>query len=290
MKDKKALFSLLACPQCFSALTLKEPENLHCGTCIRDYKIVKGAPVLFTPETESAVESSLKSLEKRRTSAPAWVKKVKAVLDPPSLYCMNVQERIVGEYITPLLEAGKSVLHIGSKRENVGDTAINLDISPYFENVDIVCDAHRLSFRDGSIDAVYIPGVLEHVMDPEKIVSEIHRVLAPGGMVIAGVPFIQGYHPDPLDLRRYTADGVALLFRSFKKVDAGAGGGPGSALAWVLQEYISILLSFNSMYLYRFWQVVAGWLVFWLKYTDILLSSNRFAVNIAGATYFVGKK
>ncbi len=44
-------------------------------------------------------------------------------------------------------------------------------------------DAHRLPVRDGVFDVAYARYVLEHVHDPQQVLSELRRVLRPGGTV-----------------------------------------------------------------------------------------------------------
>lgn len=49
-------------------------------------------------------------------------------------------------------------------------------------------DAHRLDFKDRSFNAVCALEVLEHVYEPEKVLTEIKRVLKKGGYAVLLVP------------------------------------------------------------------------------------------------------
>ena len=51
-----------------------------------------------------------------------------------------------------------------------------------------VADVRRLPFRDGSFDAVYSMGTIEHFEGTETALREIRRVLRPGGRAVIGVP------------------------------------------------------------------------------------------------------
>jgi len=46
----------------------------------------------------------------------------------------------------------------------------------------VLADATALPFADGSFDRVHASWLLEHVGDPLKVLAEVRRVLAPGGM------------------------------------------------------------------------------------------------------------
>ncbi|MEP6737048.1 MAG: class I SAM-dependent methyltransferase [Chryseolinea sp.] len=52
-------------------------------------------------------------------------------------------------------------------------------------------DIHAMPFNDNSFDLVLCNHVLEHVQDDIKAVSEITRVLRPGGLAILQVPFFR---------------------------------------------------------------------------------------------------
>ena len=69
----------------------------------------------------------------------------------------------------------------------------------------IVCDGHDLPFADCSFDAVVCQAVLEHVIDPYRVVSEIERVLKPSGLVYSEIPFIQQVHEGAYDFTRHSS-------------------------------------------------------------------------------------
>lgn len=87
---------------------------------------------------------------------------------------------------------------------------------------DIVGDIHSLPFPENSVDAIICIAVLEHVEEPTKAVSEIYRVLKPGGYCYFYTPFLYYYHPCKgyyQDFYRFTYDGVKYLTRNFSQVE-----------------------------------------------------------------------
>ena len=67
---------------------------------------------------------------------------------------------------------------------------------------------------DGSIDAVLSTQVLEHVADPVIYLAECARVLRPGGRLLLSTHGIMVYHPDPVDLWRWTGAGLRRAVES----------------------------------------------------------------------------
>ena len=61
-----------------------------------------------------------------------------------------------------------------------------LDMAPS-GSVDVVGDARNMPFSDASMDVILITQVLEHVPEPIAVISEIRRVLKPGGTLLLSV-------------------------------------------------------------------------------------------------------
>ena len=57
-------------------------------------------------------------------------------------------------------------------------------------------EVDHLPFEDESFDGVVLDNVLEHLSEPARLLSEIKRVLMPGGRVLVGVPGTLGYTCD----------------------------------------------------------------------------------------------
>jgi len=51
-----------------------------------------------------------------------------------------------------------------------------------------VGDAEDLPFRDGTFEAIFCSEVMEHLENPDKMLSEVRRCLTPGGYAVVMVP------------------------------------------------------------------------------------------------------
>lgn len=80
------------------------------------------------------------------------------------------------------------------------------------DNVHIFSPLHEIPLPDGHFDTILCIAVLEHVINPVDVVRELTRVLRPGGILVASVPFLQPEHKVPTDFQRYTHDGLEVLF------------------------------------------------------------------------------
>lgn len=75
---------------------------------------------------------------------------------------------------------------------------------------------------DHAYDVIFCSGVLEHVDDTAAALREIWRVLAPGGVLLLGVPFRQPIHRAPYDFWRFTTHGIQQILADYT-VDAVVG-------------------------------------------------------------------
>jgi len=70
--------------------------------------------------------------------------------------------------------------------------------------VDVIADVSRLPFTTGSLGMVYASHVLEHVVHLDDAMREIHRVLRPGGLLVARVPYGLRYLYDPFHFHAFS--------------------------------------------------------------------------------------
>lgn len=76
---------------------------------------------------------------------------------------------------------------------------------------EVVGDAIALPFAGASADAILCTEVIEHVVEPETLLKEAHRVLKPGGSLLLSAPFTWHVHDEPHDYWRFTQYGLRLL-------------------------------------------------------------------------------
>jgi SAM-dependent methyltransferase len=78
-------------------------------------------------------------------------------------------------------------------------------------NLDAFADGLHLPFPTAAFDTVLCTEVLEHVPEPLVLLTEVARVLCPGGLLILTTPQTWGLHEVPHDYYRYTEYGLRYL-------------------------------------------------------------------------------
>ncbi|MBA4137399.1 MAG: hypothetical protein C0518_08810 [Opitutus sp.] len=160
---------------------------------------------------------------------------------PPIDYEL-IEHRAKGRLRGLVLNAGagwRDVSHL------VDGQLVNQDLRYGVEertNIHIFSPLHSIPRPDATFDTILCIGVLEHVENPEEIVPEFFRVLKPGGLVVASVPFLQPEHMSPTDFQRYTRDGLDRLFRhhGFEIVEVKSIFTVYHTLHWIVHEWLAL--------------------------------------------------
>jgi SAM-dependent methyltransferase len=269
----------VACPSCHEALG----EPLSCAACGRS-GTREGTRLNFGGLDEAEVRGDplnrVKETAKHRLGRayPLAISALSPVLSRnlvrPFLRTFDLDRELVAD--------------LGSGTHRHDPRVICVDGSAY-SNVDLVSDLKTLPIADGALSGVLSIAVLEHVPDPAAHVAEMHRVLAPGGRVLCYVPFLAPFHASPHDYHRWTRSGLATLFGDFEMLRVRVGAGPTSALLWMLEEWLALVLSLGSRRLYRILTPLM-WVLSPLKIIDVLLARHLEASVVASGFVIEARK
>jgi SAM-dependent methyltransferase len=126
--------------------------------------------------------------------------------------------------LTQAYAGGNEIVGVDADREALAE-AQKLGIETRWADLD---DA--LPFADASFDVVVAGELLEHLRDPQRVASEVLRVLRPGGTFVGSVPnayrlknrlrFLRGQKPenDPTHLQMFSPGDVRALLEGFEDV------------------------------------------------------------------------
>jgi SAM-dependent methyltransferase len=124
--------------------------------------------------------------------------------------------------------AGKRILEVGSGRHDLGQDAFSFkavfDPSNEFVQSDVVpeygheiVDIRTMSFEE-EFDVILCLYVLEHILELEDAVRNMHRALTPGGILVIAVPHLYPYHDEPTDYWRFTEHALRRMLADFGTV------------------------------------------------------------------------
>jgi SAM-dependent methyltransferase len=297
--DPEQAAALLVCPRCHGALEASDGGR-RCSTAECPHHRPKAFPTLgrwpvVVDFERSVVDRSSITQEPARLLAPgARMRRISVSALPARVRDWwkprnKVAEREVQRLLSSL-PAHPLVLVVGGGTVGNGVDAlyrqgprlIAFDVygSPLTQ---FVADAHEIPLETASVDAVIVQAVLEHVIDPDRVVAEIHRVLRPGGLVYAETPFMQQVHAGPYDFRRFTSSGHRWLFRGFDEIAAGAVAGPGTQLLWSIDHLARGLT--RSQLGGRLARAAFSWLRVLDRYVP-----GPFSLDAASACFFLGRR
>ena len=84
---------------------------------------------------------------------------------------------------------------------------------------DCFYDGNTIPFNDNKFDSILCNQVFEHVFNPDVFLSELRRIIKPGGKLLLTVPFVWDEHEQPYDYARYSSFGlVSLLEKNGLKI------------------------------------------------------------------------
>jgi SAM-dependent methyltransferase len=280
----------LRCVECGGGPLDDRGTSLVCAGCAASFPKVGAVPVLlrrdnafFRAETVADTKTS------GFNPAVAWIARL---LPDITLVKPSVDELVErglgglsGERRRCLVVGGGDAPSANVRmRAAFADTVITDVVAG--AGVDMVCDGHDLPLADDAVDFVLITTVLEHVLDPKRVVEEISRVLRPGGVVVATTPFMTQVHMGAHDFHRFTDLGHRWLFRNFDEVERGNCAGSGSALLWSIEFFFrSLCPSYRTA---LFASGLVRLLLFWVKYLDVITRRLPGTYDAACIYFFVG--
>ncbi|MCR9150541.1 MAG: methyltransferase domain-containing protein [Rhodobacteraceae bacterium] len=256
-----------------------------------EYPVVNGQVVLVDFDESilskgQVVKSGAASLIEGRRTRQSLLKR--AVMGQNDVAARNAG--IVLEHLrtregeSTILIVGGGSVNEGARELYLAESVRVISFDVYASpNTDFVADAHAIPLKDGSVDAVWIQAVLEHVLTPATVVDEIWRVLRPEGLVYAETPFLQPVHEAAYDFTRFTENGHRWLFRHFEMIDSGVVRGPGTVLFQILRYALGAAVGnrwLGSRLTLPF---------FWVRFLD-RLADRAHASDTASSVFFIGRR
>jgi SAM-dependent methyltransferase/uncharacterized protein YbaR (Trm112 family) len=285
----------LRCPACKERLNAVEGSKprVECAGCRRQYPVWTGIPVLINADASLFDPPEPGDVPATPSRGIALAKKWLPAMGH------NLNARSGYRKFVDLLKASAAkprVLVIGAGDGGVGADELSRDGTVEVINMDVVPrkaltaigDAHDLPMGDASCDGVVIQAVLEHVLDPHRVVAEIFRVLKNDGLIYAETPFMQMVHERAYDYTRFTDLGHRYLFRQFTEIERGITGGPGMTLLWAWCYFLRAL--FPSRTAGGVGMALGRLTGFWLLWVDRLLQKRPGAYDACSGLFFLGRK
>lgn len=103
--------------------------------------------------------------------------------------------------------------------QHIDTTSANVvfsDLIPRSKEILQIDFEKPFQIESGRFDSVLAMNVLEHIYNYNNFLSEVYRVLKPGGSLIGYVPFLIPFHADPNDYFRCTHQAWERIFRDNK--------------------------------------------------------------------------
>jgi SAM-dependent methyltransferase len=288
----------LRCPICPSELTFEAAQWYCSGPQRHVFPDLAWVPILLNPARSVFRAEDFRTGARTTFKDPAaWALRLGRLLPSPSRdvsaercrrrLAQLLAQRPVEHRRVLVIGCGDGSVGYGVLADVEGALWLETDVS-LAGRAAIVCDASDLPFHDGRFDLVVCIAVLEHVLEPQRCVEEMHRVLAEDGIIYATTPFMQQVHMGEYDFTRFTRSGHRWLFRNFDETDSGVATGPASVVVWSVEYF---LMSWTASVAAR--RVAKGLtrlLLGWMTLLDPLLARRDGAYDAGGGFYFIGRR
>jgi SAM-dependent methyltransferase len=287
------------CPRCHECILGASKGGFLCRGCGHQYSVVNDVPVLINDENSVFAESdfsreisyegaSYGSNYDRSSGLRLIYRRAVHVLTEFGVKSDNFDvHEAIKEVCESIHRPKILVIGAGVIRYSQNADFVYTDVA-FSSGLNAIVDAHDLPYGDGEFDMVLALAVLEHVVDPPRVVSEIWRVLKSTGKVFAVTPFLQPVHMGAYDFTRYTLLGHRRLFRRFHEDRSGMAVGPAAVAGLSLR---SLLLSFSNNKTYRRVANLVGIVVSMpIKALDYFTRNSRSSLDGAGGVFFFGQK
>jgi len=181
-------------------------SHLNCVECGRWFPLFQGIPMMLPDHQMNLKGEELNTMfqnppgiAQRRTKRMAWYYDTPRKVGGIEEGCR--EDFGYGDLDGWVLDIGAGDRQALESLERV-DQYVSIDVIPR-DRPTVVADAHALPFSERTFDGVIARAVLEHVEDEQKVVSEVSRILKPGGLFMFSAPFIYPIH-DAVDHHRFT--------------------------------------------------------------------------------------
>lgn len=181
--------------------------------------------------------TAIRSLPGTRRSSPSY-----CVRAPLARWLADRAAALASDAAATVLDFGCGDRRHESLFTGVGASYVGLD-GPWNPGADLVGAPDAVPAADASFDIVVCTQTLEHLPDPAAAVRELHRVVQPGGFVLASTHGTAVYHPNPTDYWRWTGPGLEKLFldnADWSSITVMPGQGTAATTAMLTAYYIDL--------------------------------------------------
>lgn len=201
LKFSKQIWNILACPYCGGFLS-RTNRGTKCHKCQEEYVYSNEGQLDLRLRQKKLYclqfELGANLLPERRIEFKTLQKCTSPQVD---FIKIKVPWHLTKELMTyfPKAKGNAVMLDLGCGStihrevcEYAGFEYVGLDYSS--PEAPILGDAHSLPFKNNSFDFILSIAVLEHIQFPFVAMSEVYRVLKPGGKLIGTVSFLEPFH------------------------------------------------------------------------------------------------